>query len=380
MPWYVWGMRGPFVAALVVTLGCTPITPFRSDAGADAGTAGGGFAGGQTSGGTGGGAGGSAGGAAGGSAGGSTGGGLPDFTWTGLSAPANVAVQSISARGTDIYAVSFTGDLLYSTGGAFQRVPDFALPDALDVYVSPSRKVWVVSSRNASLVCTTNCTAGASYQQKLTTTPTEWFLGLCGHEERVFAVAIGTSLSGILLEYTGTAWTRVTTALGVGNVRNCVVTPTGDVYVSGSMGVARVTGSISTPEPIDLGAQPAARWQWVALSFDGGVVTDGLLTGTQGGYRLARRGTNGTWTSLAPAMGSDLFGVVTLSDHEFFAVGAPTAGGPAFMVFDQGALRPVRPPPPLLVSADSLWASGPAELFVVGATSGGMRLVYRGTR
>jgi hypothetical protein len=302
------------------------------------------------------------------------------FTWSALSYPGNYAVQSVTARGNDVYAVTFTGELLHTTGSSLVRVPNFTFADASDVYLSPSGKVWVIGTRNNSYVCEGNCTDGASYVQKNNASATDWFLGVCGDGEQVFAIAVGTSLEGILLQYSAGAWRRVTTALGVGNVRNCVVAPNGDVWVSGGAGVSKVVNGAATPQPIDLAMQGAARWQWVALTFDGGTVTDGLLVGTQGGYRLARRDTSGTWTALLPGLtGTDLYGVAAIDDHEFLAVGL-SMGGPPFMRFADGGLSALTPAPPLLITTDAIWVSSPNEVFVIGQTTSGQRYLYRGVR
>lgn len=341
------------------------------------GSAAGGTAGGSSAGGA------SGGGSSGGSSGGSAAGGSAtrSFTWTAISYPGTYAVQSVSARGTDVFAVTFTGELLHTTGSSLAKVQGFSFLDAADVYVSPSKKVWVTGSRNNSYVCETNCTDGTNYVLKNNALGTDWFLGLCGEGEQVFAVAVGTSLEGILLQYTNGAWSRVTTTLGVGNVRNCVVAPNGDVWVSGAMGVSKVVNSGATPQTIDLAMQGAARWQWVALTFDGGTVTDGLLVGTQGGYRLARRDVSGTWTALLPAInGTDLYGVAAIDDHEFLTVGIPAMSGPAFLRFADGGLSALQPAPPLIITTDAIWVSSPNEVFVIGRTTSGQHYLYRGVR
>lgn len=344
--------------------------------GGGAASAGGSAAGGTSAGGGNGAAGGVA--AGGSAAGGSA--ATRSFTWGAISYPGGVAVQSVSARGADVYAVTFTGELLHTTGSSLQRVQGFTFLEAADIYVSPSGKVWVTGNRNGSYVCEANCTVGSNYVFKTSTIGTEWFLGVCGEGDQVFAVAVGTSLEGILLQYTNGAWSRVTTSLGVGNVRNCVVAPNGDVWVSGALGVSKVVNGGAAPQPIDLAGQGTARWQWVALTFDGGTVTDGLLVGTQGGYRLARREASGTWTSLLPGLtGTDLYGVAAIDDHEFLAVGR-SMGGPPFLRFADGGLSALQPAPPLILSADAIWVSSPNEVFVIGETSSGQRALYRGVR
>lgn len=314
--------------------------------------------------------------------GGTTAGGTASraFTWSALSYPGVYAVRSVAARGADVYAVTFTGELLHTTGSSLVKVQNFAFPDAADVYVSPSGKVWVTGSRNIAYVCEANCTAGANYVMKSNSQGTDWFLGLCGDGDQVFAVAFGTSLEGILMQYSGGTFSRVTTSLGVGNVRNCVVAPNGDVWVSGANGVSKVVNGGAAPQPIDLAMQGAARWQWVALTFDGGAVTDGLLVGTQGGYRLAHRQPSGTWVSLLPGItGTDLYGVAAIDDHEFLAVGR-SMGGPSFMRFADGGLSALQPAPPLLINTDAIWVSSPNEVFVIGETTSGQRYLYRGVR
>ncbi len=319
---------------------------------------------------------------AGGAAGGG-GGGTPisiDFTWTTLGFPPGFALQSVSARPGELYAVTFTGELLRSTGGALTAVPGFSFFDASDVYVSPSGKVYVTGSRNAALVCTVgDCAMGANYVATSNSTLTDFFVGVCGLGERVFAVGTGTSLEGILFEYTNDAFRRVSTSLGVGGVRNCIVTPNGDVFVAGFDGVARVVGTAATPEPINLGGQ-TARWRYVALATDGGAITDGLLVGGLGSYRSARRGVTGQWTTLpADPRGMELIGVVALAEHEFLAVGTPASpSGTRFLLFD-GAWRAVDPPP-LVVSVNSISVVNRNELYVIGVNSSRQTLLFRGRR
>jgi hypothetical protein len=344
---------------------------------------GGGTAGGFITAGGGGGAGGIAGGVAGGSPTG-TGGGTStsaNFTWTTLAFPEGVAPQAVSARPGELYAVTFTGELLRSTGGALTAVPGFSFFDATDVYVSPSGKVYVTGSRNAARVCTVgDCSMGANYVATSNSTLTDSFAGVCGMGERVFAVGTGTSLEGILFEDTNNAFLRVSTSLGIGGVRNCVVAPNGDVFVAGQDGVARVVGGAATPEPINLSGQ-TARWRYVALATDGGAITDGLLVGGLGSYRSARRSATGQWTTLAAdPRGMELIGVVALSEHEFLAVGTPASPtGPRLLLFDT-AWRPVDPQPPLVVSVNSISVVNRNELYLIGRTGSSQTLLYRGTR
>ena len=142
-----------------------------------------------------------------------------------------------------------------------------------------------------------------------------------------------------------------------------------DSVPSWSLGFAHDGWSLSAGQPFP-----------IALTFDGGTVTDGLLVGTQGGYRLARRDASGTWTSLLPGItGTDLYGVAAIDDHEFLAVGN-SMSGPPFLRFADGGLSALQPAPPLILSADAIWVSSPNEVFVIGQTSSGQRTLYRGVR
>jgi hypothetical protein len=382
--------RVRWLVTLLLALSCTPLSPLREDAGIDAGAAGGtaqgggfGSAGGSTAGGSGtaGGAGTAGGDVAGGAAGGSADAGRR-FFWSSISTPTTVAVQSLFELDGGIFAVSYTGDLLYGDRAGLTTVPDFSFFEAADVYVTPSRKVFVTGNRNNSLVCETgDCTVAVNFVRKGAMTGTDSFLGLCGAGENVYAVATGTSLQGILYRYSASTWQRVSTALDVGNVRSCTVAPNGDVFVVGDTGVSRIVGGGTNPEPVDLGGQPAARWQWLALHFDGGVPGDGLIVGTQGGYRLAQRNADATWTSLAPLqLGTELYRVAPLNPGEFLAVGGSLTAANRYLLITNGVATPLVNQPSSILTVNAMHVVSPDEVFVVGTANGGMRLVMRGVR
>lgn len=382
------------LALVVFALSCSPITPFRADGGVDAGAAGGAAggsaggagggnsAGGSSAGGSSGGGlsgvgggevgGGSAGGAAGGAAGGSVDGGL--FQWQPVSYPGTVAVRTMHGKGSDVFATTFTGELLASsTPTTFAAIPGFAHGDADDVYVSPSLKVYVTSNRNWSYVCTSgDCRQGSNYVAAPNQNSTDDFFHLCGVGERVFAVGASTSYPAILFEYTN-AFVRRSTSLGVGTARNCVTLTPDVVRVGGSAGVAVYDGGVQ----VETSPMSTIDWRFFAMGSD----TSGLLVGVDTGGAGQVASFDGTsWRVLSGVPSVRQFdGVVALSPTEFFVVATLVPGQPMGAFLYDGSWRRVTIPS-TVHTITAAHAPTSQQLYLLGAEGSGRHYVFLGTR
>jgi hypothetical protein len=367
-----------FVAGV---LGCSPITPVRVDGGVDAGIGGGSAGGSVVAGGTAGGSaggtsGGQAGGTSGGQAGGSAGGVSVPFTWSAIGVPPDMGIQAISGRPGELYAVSFNRELLRTTGNVLALVPGFDLADIGDVYVSPSGRVFVTSTRNASRVCASACENGSNYSQRLSQLASDRFGPMCGRGEDVYAIGYGTSLGGILYRFVNDRWTRAMTDVGVGSAYGCEVLPDGTVLVVGLGGVARFDG-VANAEPITLNGQ-APQWRAIALAERDGGVGEAMIVGGFGAYRSATRAA-GSWNVLPPiTTGREFEQVAAFGADEFVALGEPMPGGPVLMHHRAGAWVPLTGIPPNLSDVRGIMSAN-GELFLE-AQRGGTSVLFRGTR
>lgn len=402
-------MKRVLLVSLAALAGCGPITPIKSDGGAGGpgGGSAGGFvlAGGQTGGGstTGGGSSGgsvSGGSAAGGSSrgstaggsvgGGSAGGGLGPFTWTSVSAlPApstGVTARAVTARPGEAY-LAIGSSLYRSTGAAFDEVAGFALSGMNDIWVTPMGKVFAVSNSPSSRICTaTDCSMGSNFVMQLTGETFDYFDGLCGAGESVFAIGNGNNSQAILFEFNGTGWTKVSNDLGFRGAKKCVVDPAGGVFVLGPTFVVRYEGGGFSQENVALNGQLPAEWLDLAFSFGAG--GDGMLVGrndpnqSTSSYRFARRNTGGgAWTVLpSPMMGTLLNSVANIGVGEFIAAGNPGGTAPRFMQWNgtMWVASTNQPPSSLLTVSDAASASD-REVYLVGSGGSGY-VVIRGRR
>lgn len=406
------GMRSLVAVLSVAALGCGPITPVVKDAGSGGGSGGGlggGFAqgggtaggssggvaggnsgGGATSGGSAGGQGGGAAGGQGGGTAGGSGGGAPGlFTWANLvamPAPSSFAIAvAVAGRSNEIYVGFDNGRLYRSTGAAFQEVVGGNLSGLKDLYVSPSGKVYVVSSgRTASHCLATDCSIGTNFTvvNSAAGTGTEAFTGLCGSGERVFAVGMrDTNNVGVLYEFDGVStWTKVSNNLGITRPQGCQLTASGEVIAVGDLGVVRYDQGATTPEPIDTTGQPQAIWTSLTLAVENGVTVEGFIGGSGSGSRYARRNNaSGTWTSLPPVTtGPSISVIAALSTTEVLAAGF---GTPKFTSWNGTAFVPTVPAPPNTIgSVRDMAVISSREVFLVGSDGQSSYTIIRGRR
>lgn len=400
-----------FALAVLGLVACGPITPIRTDAGSGGGTSstgggfvfgggssGGGFvtAGGSTAGGsTAGGstAGGStAGGSTGGgsTAGGSAGGSLGAFSWVSLSiipTPSASGAAAVAARSGEAW-LAISPSLYRSTGAAFNQVSGVTLSSVRDIWVTPMGKVFVVSASPNSMICTaTDCSVGSNFVSQVSGGSSDYFDGLCGAGEAVYAIGNGNNNQAILFEFNGTGWTKISNDLGFNGAKRCVVGPSGEVYVLGKTFAIRYESGGFSQENVDLMGQDAAEWNDFAFTFGTGV--EAFMVGGlgQGGavvsYRFARRNAaGGGWTAMPiPMMGSSLNAVVRLGPNEYLAAGSNGGGAtPKFLQWSGTAWVPASQPPNALATVSRGSSVNDREVFLVGSASAGGYAVVRGRR
>lgn len=392
---------------LFTAAACGPLTPIKVDGGVAGGSGGGSgdlSGGGSSGGGSAGGstAGGSSGGSAGGStAGGSVGGGsvaggaadagLGPFTWTSVSViPAPSSGENgraVAARPGEAYVIVGT-TFARSTGGAFNAVPGFSLGSMNDVWVTPMGKVFVTANSPASRICASgDCSMGSAYVEQLSGQSFDYFDGLCGFGESVYAFGNGNGGQAILFEFNGTGWTKISNDLGFRGARKCVVEPSGAVFVLGPTFVIRYEGGGFSQENVALNGQPAADWADMAFSFGGASPVGMLVGGNESGgsgtsYRFARRDPGGGgWTALPnPNMGSALNSITNVGVDEFIAAGNPGSNAPRFMQWNGTSwVASTNQPPSALLTVNDAASATDREVFLVGFGGSGY-VVIRGRR
>ncbi|MCA3016447.1 MAG: hypothetical protein INH41_29035 [Myxococcaceae bacterium] len=295
--------------------------------------------------------------------------------------------MAVSSRPGEAWVVLDSGRFYRSTGGLFAEVSGLMLAGARDVYLTPSGKVFAVSSGRTALSCTAaDCTAAANHVQAMTVSSNETWSGVCGAGEVVFGFGTGSSSTvSVLYQFTGGAWVKVSPNLGVSSPRWCQVGPGGEVFIAGTDGVSRYESGAATVEPIDLAGQPAASWVSLALSIRGTEIVEAFVVGGGGGYRFARRNqASRGWLSLAPnSVGQNLSTVVAVGVGEFLAAGTPsTSTGARFLSWNGSAWVPsaAPPPPASITNVRDACATDTREVFLVGNDSVGGYVILRGRR
>ena len=292
---------------------------------------------------------------------------------------------AVSARPGDAWVALDNGRFYRSDGGLFAEVPGVTLSSPRDLYVSPSGKVYALSTGRSAIACTAgDCGVASNFVTGMTAASVDTWSGLCGRGEDVFAFGTGLSSTGVLYQFTGGGWVKVSPNLGVLSPRSCQLGPDGEVYVAGSDGIVRYENGAFTPEPINLMGQSSASWTSLALSIRNGVISEAFAVGGGSGYRYARRNQQTSdWASLPPDVaGSSLAVVLSFGADEFLAAGFPvSASGPRFMAWNGAAWVPSVPQPPNSISnVRDGWATSDRELFLVGNDTSGNYAIIRGRR
>ncbi|MBL8935167.1 MAG: hypothetical protein JNM69_11490 [Archangium sp.] len=398
--------------ALFGLVACGPLMPIRTDAGSAGGSAstgggfvfgggssGGGFvvaggaagggstAGGSTAGGS------SAGGSSGGgtTAGGSGGGGLGPFSWSVMTivpTPSASGSAAVAARAQEAW-LAISPNLYRSTGAAFNQVVGVNLSSVKDLWVTPMGKVFIVQASPSSYICTAaDCSVGANFVLQSSGDSSDYFDGLCGSGEAVYAIGNGNNNQAILFEFNGTGWTKISNDLGFNGAKRCIVGPSGEIYVLGKTFSIRYEGGGFTQENVDLMGQSPAEWNDFAFTF--GATAEAFLVGGQGqsgsvvSYRFARRNAAGTgWTAMTiPMMGTSLNAIVRLSPNEYLAAGSNGGGTtvPKFLQWNGTAWVASTQPPNALSTVTRASVVNEREVFLVGNASAGGYAVVRGRR
>lgn len=296
----------------------------------------------------------------------------------------NTSAATVGARPGEAYVGFDNGRLYRSTGTAFQEVTGVVVAGLKDLYLSPTGKVFIVSSSRSAAHCLgPDCSLNANwvFLNSAAGVGTEAFLGTCGLGEQVYAIGTRDTNVGVLYEFDGMgAWTRVSNNLGISRPRRCELGPGGEVYVVGDLGVVRYEQGATTPEPVDTTGQPQASWEAIGLAIDNGVIVDAFIGGSGSGSRYARReAATSSWTGLMPvATGPAITVIAAVSPTEFLAAGA---GTPKFTVWNGASFVAAMPGPPNTIgTVRDIAVATPREVFVVGSDGNSSYSIIRGRR
>lgn len=301
--------------------------------------------------------------------------------------PSPSGTAAVAARPGEAW-LAISPSVYRSTGTAFNQVTGVTINSIRDIWVTPMGKVFVVSGSPNSMICTaTDCSMGANFTSQPSGGSSDYFDGLCGAGEAVYAIGNGNNSQAILFEFNGTGWTKISDDLGFQGAKRCIVGPSGEIYVLGKTFAIRYEGGGFSQENVDLMGQAAAEWNDFAFTF--GPSVEGFMVGGPGlgvsvvSYRFARRNAaGGGWTVMPiPMMGSSLNAVVRLGPNEYLAAGSSSVmGTPKFLQWNGTAWVASSQPPNALSTVTRASAVSEREVFLVGNASAGGYAVVRGRR
>ncbi len=384
------------LAAAVILTGCGGLRS-NLDAGVDGGTSGtggaagggtGGSSGGGSGGSSGGGSGGSSGGGSGGSGGGTGGGGAGTFSYSALSITSTSSdnsffVRGISGRAGEVYAIASSGHVLRATGAGFSEVARPAT-SGNSIYVAPDGAVFVSFSRQIGH-CLSDCA----------TTPANYRLTQIGFSEDMVAVCGTTSSNvymvgnrdtgviGVLYQWNGTQWSKVSNNLGLSGPHACAINPDGTLFIAGERDVVRWQGGGATNETASLDLTVIPN---VSVQSWNGIWTDpsGLAFAVGDGNRVLKRNTTGVWSLFVdpmPSTTSSLRTVTGPSSGELLAAGFNnTAAMKNLQLFNGTEWKAAVADLPTIKSVYSAFWASPNEIYWGGGDVSGSAVILRGTR
>ncbi|MBL8909287.1 MAG: hypothetical protein JNM17_01165 [Archangium sp.] len=325
-----WGEGVPTTAivlvAAIVASACGPLTPPQKDAGTGGGgaTTGGGSAtgGGSSNGGGSATGGGSGGGSTGGGTavgGGAAAGGGTAMTWTFSSigmtpAPTNSgSIVGLAENDAGIWAMSGSGRLYLSTGGAFTEQLVLPQGQPVDFEGAPTGELFAISTVYFS-VCRSSCADAGSWTQTRITASNETMESLCVVSgSHVLAVgSAGGSNDGMYHRYDGQTFDVGSTAFAAFSPNACWRGESGDFFIP-------VEDAIVVYEPGSLGFTPENTPGMPSWRGGGSALGSEWVAGS--GPTIARRsGTN--WTNVLTRSGEGSVNVIVgVSATEAFAFG-----------------------------------------------------------
>ncbi|MDP3157285.1 MAG: hypothetical protein Q8N23_31725 [Archangium sp.] len=361
-------------------IACGPLTPPKMDGGGGGGNVTGG-GGGVTGGGSGGGATGGGGTTTGGGAGGGAmdaGDGIWDFSSVALNpTPVNSAgVVGFAETDAGLYAVSSSGRLYRSTGGAFTELFAFPGLQPADFEGTASGHLFILSTVHF-LECDSDCGDAGSWTDRQISASNEALDSLCVIDSaHVLAIGSrGSANDGIAYRWNGATLATAASLLGVAGPDNCWQSASGDFFIPAHDTVLRYSPSTEgfTPE---LTMTPMRGWR-------GGGSSPGHEWVTGVGPVIAERGQSSWSNVFAPTgtSGSSIVSVVGISPTLAFAFGAGgTSAGQAGYRFDGSRWSAMNPDVPVLNGTYSTFRASNGVVYVGGYDGNQAPVIIRAAR
>ncbi len=304
--------------------------------------------------------------------------GIWDFSSVALNpTPVNSGgIVGFAQTDAGLYAVSSSGRLYRSTGGAFNELFAFPGLQPVDFEGSASGHLFILTTVHF-LECDSDCSDAGAWTDRTISASNEVLDSLCVIDgSHVLAIgARGNPDDGIAYRWNGA--TLASTASMIGGVApdNCWRGASGDFFIPADDTVLKYSPSSEgfTPEPT---MTPMTGWR-------GGGSSPGHEWVTGLGPVIAQRGQS-SWTNVfAPSgtSGSSIVSVVGISPTLAFAFGAGgTSSGQAGYRFDGSNWSAMTPDVPVLNGTYSTFRSSAGVVYVGGYDGSQSPVIIRAAR
>lgn len=284
------------------------------------------------------------------------------------------AIVGFAETDAGIYAVSGSGRVYRSSGGAFTELFAFPGMQPLDFEGSASGHFFIVTTVHF-LECASDCGDAGAWVDRQISAANEVLDSLCVIDgDHVLAIGSrGGANDGVSYRWNGTTLAANAVLLGVGHPDNCWKGASGEFFIPAEDTVLRYTpGSESfTPEPTG----PMAGWR-------GGGSSPGHEWVTGLGPVIAERGQT-SWTNVfAPTGGSgSITTVVGISPTLAFAFGGGfSSSGQAGYRFNGTSWSAMTPDVPVMNVAFSSFRASDGTFYVGGYDANQFPVIVRGVR
>lgn len=304
--------------------------------------------------------------------------GIWDFSSVSLNpTPVNFAgIVGFAETDAGLYAVSSSGRLYRSIGGAFTELFAFPGLQPVDFEGTSSGHLFIVSTVHF-LECDADCGDAGAWTDRQISASNEVLDSLCVVDgSHVLAVGSrGNANDGIAYRWNGTTFATAAAMLGVVAPENCWQAASGDFFIPANDTVLRYSPSTEffTLEPT---MTPMTGWR-------GGGSSPGHEWVTGNGPVIAERGQSSWSNVFAPTgtSGASIVSVVGISPTLAFAFGAGgTSAGQAGYRFDGSSWRAMTPDVPVLNVTRSTFRSAAGVVYVGGYDGNQAPVIIRAAR
>ncbi len=304
--------------------------------------------------------------------------GIWDFSTVALNpTPVNSGgIVGFAETDAGLYAVSSSGRLYRSTGGAFSELFAFPGLQPADFEASASGHLFILSTVHF-LECDADCGDAGAWTDRQISAANEALDSLCVVDgSHVLAIGSrGGASDGVSYRWNGTTLATTAAMIGAVSPENCWRSASGDFFIPADDTVLRYSPASEgfTPEPT---MTPMTGWR-------GGGSSPGHEWVTGLGPVIAERGQS-SWTNVfAPTgnSGSSIVSVVGISPTLAFAFGAGgTSTGQAGYRFDGSNWTAMTPDVPVLNGTRSAFRSSSGVVYVGGYDGNQSPVIIRAAR